>query len=255
MALRDPARHLQLDIRGAGRHAEVNRLRRGAGRRLLPDDRGRGDRHHVRPRARRVGARDPAHRLRDALVRVHRAAHQGVPEDGRQRVDAGREGSRVYVGLLRGVPLPHPEQLRSDGRRLRGGEARHRPRGGALRRGHADRPRRRLHHHRRRRRGGAHRDARRGARVLAGRHRRLRRGARRQLGEGHPDIRDGGLQPHPPRADLPRRDAPDGRGLPEELRGGVPGRRDHLGAARVLPDSARGGSTPRAPGRPSWTPS
>ena len=55
----------------------------------------------------------------------------------------------------------------------------------------------------------------------------------------HTDLRHGGLQPHPPRAHLPRRDAADGRRVLEELPRGVPGGGHHPGAARVVSHRAR----------------
>ena len=235
MAVRGAAGHLQLDIRRADRHAQVDRHGRGARGGLRADARERGRRDDVRPRARRVGGGDPAHRLRHALVRVHRPTHQGVAADGRQREHARGQGGRVHARLLRRVPVPDPEQLRPHAGGLPGGPARDRPRDGPFRDRIRARPRGRVDHDDGRRRRGAGRHARRRPRELAGGHRRLRGGARRELGARHPDLRDGRVQPHPARPRLARRDEADGRRVPEELRRRLPRRDHHPRAPRLVP--------------------
>jgi hypothetical protein len=110
---------------------------------------------------------------------------------------------------------------------------------GPLRDGLGHRPQHGFNHHSGRQRRVAPGHARGSPRELGRRHRRLRRGAGGELGQGAADLHHGRLLPDPAVPARRGRDAPDGRGLPAQLRIGMPRRRDHPRAPRELPDRAR----------------
>ena len=226
---------MQLDVHQPGGGALEHRLRRNHRRGLLADAHDRRGCLHVRHRARRLGRRGASHRLRRARAGVHGEAHPDQPAHGRERLFTRREGGRVPAGVLRGVSVPHTEQLRAHGGRLRGGGARHRPHDVAVRLGRRDRPFRRERGHRGRRHPGAHSAASSVGHQLGRGPRGLHRGARGLLGARHPALHHGGVQPDPALAHGARRHAPDRHRLPEELHGGVPGRAYHPDPAHRLP--------------------
>ena len=125
MALRHVARLLQLDLRRSGRCSPIDWGGQHLRGRLHFHVGSRRGRFALRHRPWCLGGGDSANWLRGLELCLHGQAHPDKPKDGRQRVYAGRQGSCVPLGVLRGVFVLAATQLRDNASDLRGRRACH----------------------------------------------------------------------------------------------------------------------------------